>query len=215
MYIFLDESGDLGFDLSKTGTSKFFTITVLVIENQAIVRTIEKAVKRTLDKKINHKRKGKNLIPELKATETSQSDKKYFLDKMPEHGWHLYGITLNKINVYDYLQRHKSKLYNFIVKELIETLPKYDTLNHIHFTLDNCKNKAERKDFNSYIKTYLETHFSLNTKIHITHENSQNNLCLQAVDLLCWGIQRKFELKDKEFFKLYENKIVKHIPYLF
>lgn len=215
MYIYLDESGDLGFNFTKQGTSKYFTIAVLVVENQTTIKMIAKAIKRTLSKKINHKRKGKNLISELKATDTSLSDKKYFLGKMPENGWHLYGITLNKIKVYDSLQNNKSKLYNFIVKELIEKLPKYDTLNHVHFTLDNCKNKSERKDFNNYIKTYLETHFPLETRIDITHESSDNNVCLQAVDLLCWGMQRKYEMKDTEWIKLYDDKITKHIQYLF
>ena len=41
-YIFLDESGDLGFDFSKKRTTKYFVITVLFTLNK---RPIEKCVK--------------------------------------------------------------------------------------------------------------------------------------------------------------------------
>ena len=42
--IFLDESGDLGFNFTKKKTSKFFVITCLFIESK---RPIEKVVKKT------------------------------------------------------------------------------------------------------------------------------------------------------------------------
>ena len=44
-YIFLDESGDLGFDFSKPKTSRYFIITCLLCVNK---RPIEKIVKRLM-----------------------------------------------------------------------------------------------------------------------------------------------------------------------
>jgi hypothetical protein len=42
-HIYLDESGDLSFDFTKKGTSKFFIITVLISENKvALDRLIKK-----------------------------------------------------------------------------------------------------------------------------------------------------------------------------
>jgi len=43
-FVFLDESGDLGFDFTKKKTSKFFVVTCLVVENK---RPIEKIVSKT------------------------------------------------------------------------------------------------------------------------------------------------------------------------
>jgi len=43
-YIFLDESGDLGFNFQKKKTSKFFIVTCLFTENK---RPIEKVVRKT------------------------------------------------------------------------------------------------------------------------------------------------------------------------
>lgn len=43
-YIFLDESGDLGFNFNKKGTSKFFLITFLFVagSNKAITKIVRK-----------------------------------------------------------------------------------------------------------------------------------------------------------------------------
>ena len=81
MHIFIDESGDLGFDFKKPGTSKKFTISLLVCENDQTHKAIKKAVTQTLRRKIsNKKRKGFN---ELKGSKTALSVKKYFLTLMP------------------------------------------------------------------------------------------------------------------------------------
>lgn len=43
-YIFMDESGDLGFDFGKSGTTKCFVITLVFAKNK---RPIEKCVKKS------------------------------------------------------------------------------------------------------------------------------------------------------------------------
>jgi hypothetical protein len=51
MYIYLDESGDLGFDFSKTKTTKKFVITLLVCDTPMAPAIFKKAVHRTLRNK--------------------------------------------------------------------------------------------------------------------------------------------------------------------
>jgi hypothetical protein len=77
MHIFIDESGDLGFNFNKLGTSKKFTIALLVCENDQTYKAIKKAVNQTLRRKItNKKRNGSN---ELKGSKTALGVKKYFI----------------------------------------------------------------------------------------------------------------------------------------
>ncbi|MDA8415385.1 MAG: DUF3800 domain-containing protein [Desulfobacteraceae bacterium] len=70
MIIYLDESGDLGFDFNKPKTSRKFVITLLVCQNRDAIDCFRKAVSRTLKNKINHK-KGDRKVQELKGTGTS------------------------------------------------------------------------------------------------------------------------------------------------
>ncbi len=50
MLIYLDESGDLGFDFNKPKTSEKFVIALLACDNTVTIRHFRKAVRRTLKK---------------------------------------------------------------------------------------------------------------------------------------------------------------------
>ena len=90
MFIYLDESGALGFDWSKLGTSHYFTITLLVCDSKDTMRAFQTAVRRILRHKFNHKKKGKRRIQELKGNGTTLAIKKHFYRHSPESGWGLY-----------------------------------------------------------------------------------------------------------------------------
>jgi len=77
MYIYLDESGDLGFDFSKPATTNYFVVTVLGVRDNLTNRKIEKAIERTLKNKINRGRK-RNSATELKGSMTNLATKQYF-----------------------------------------------------------------------------------------------------------------------------------------
>ena len=215
MHIFIDESGDLGFDFQKLGTSKKFTIAILICDSDGTQRAIKKAVSQTLRRKISQKiGKSKG---ELKGSKTALSIKKYFLSLMPDSGWHLYAITVNKRNVSPHLQTKtgRNKLYNFITRELLKSFTPPTELSHVNIIIDESKSKADRKDFNSYIKTHIENTFPLNTQTYITHENSQNNTCLQAIDLFSYGVWKKESVGDDEWFQLFEKKLVSNLRYFY
>lgn len=216
MLIFLDESGDLGFDFDKAGASRLFSITLLICDNESTRQNIQKVVRRTLKNKVNHKRK-KTLVQELKGNSTSLEVKRYFLERLPKTGWRILAITLNKERVFDNLRTKpgKKKLYNFLTKELLAQLPKSDTSpKTVNMTVDRCKDGEDRKDFNAYIRASLETAFSIETEIYIAHEDSCKNPMLQAVDLFCWGVQNKEGGNGKKWYDAFKPYITKHIMYL-
>jgi len=215
MFIFLDESGDLGFDWSKAKTSRYFTITLLVCDSTQVADAFRVAVRRTLRNKLNHK-KSTRRVKELKGSATSLEVKRYFSRQMPEHGWGLYSVTLNKSRVYPDLQSKagKKKLYNFLARFLIEKLPLTSAPQGVHLVLDRCKNKEEIQDFNGYIANHLQGILPLETPLYISHESSQNNPCLQAVDVFCWGIARQRSHKDDSWFKEFSGAVRCNETYL-
>ena len=77
--IFIDETGDLGFDFQKIRTQPFFIIGALVCKDTVASRNIQKAVDRTLKNKLNRKPKNKRIVEELKGGRTDFNIKKYFL----------------------------------------------------------------------------------------------------------------------------------------
>ena len=214
MYIFIDESGDLGGDLSKIGTSRKFTLAMLVCEDEKTHSHVKAAVKKTLKRKINYNKKNR-LVHELKGSHTLLSIKEYFLSLMPISGWCLYSITVDKEFVQSHLRTRagKNRLYNLLTRELLTAFMPPEDLLHVSVVVDCSKNSADRRDFNVYIQTHLEIAFGLKTQIYIMHENSQNNPGLQAVDLFCWGIHRKKEYGFDLWFNRFELKIKTHSIY--
>ncbi|MBN4082566.1 DUF3800 domain-containing protein [Mariprofundus ferrooxydans] len=215
MIIFLDESGDLGFDLSKKGASRKFVIALLVCEDEAAARAIQIAVKRTLKNKLNHKKSKSRFVHELKGTGTTIDIKKYFYRHLPTRGWKVYTVALNKARVDTHLtdKAGKKKLYNFLSHFILKHVPLSAT-HGVRLVVDKSKNSAEMKDFNGYLESQLEAMMPLKSKLYINHERSQENTGLQAVDLFCWGVYRKHEHSDNEWYQVYESDIAFETEYL-
>lgn len=215
MIIYLDESGDLGFDFNKPKTSRKFVITLLVCQNRDAIDCFRKAVSRTLKNKLNHK-KGDRKVQELKGTGTTIEVKQYFYRHLLRDGWQLYSVVLNKTRVNDDLRKPhtKKKLYNFLARFILEKIDLNNAAPAVTLVTDRCKNREEIQDFNSYVANQLEAMLPLNVPLNIYHERSHDNQGLQAVDLFCWGIFRKYEMGDAEWYDVYRDAIVFETEYL-
>lgn len=216
MYIFLDESGCLGFDFVNKKPSKKFVITLLVCDDRTVVDGFKRAVKRTLKNKLNPKSKKSRVVEELHATSTNLAVKQYFLRQAPQDGWRIYSVVLNKYRVYDYLhdKAGKKKLYNYLSRFILERVDFSLVSNTVTLVVDKCKNKAEIADFNQYLTSQLEARLELNVRLNIDHFDSKASAGLQAVDGFCWGIYRKYEQEDIEWYRCFNQFIVFETEYL-
>lgn len=221
MYIFLDESGDLGLDIKKLenkSSSPFFAITILVCDNSSEFFSFKTAVKRTLSVKFN-RNKTKNLITELKGINTTIQVKQFFykqLLKRKDQEWKIYSIVVDKYQLAkkanEYINPHR--LYNLLSREIIERVNFSNLTSDIQLIVDKCKGGRERAAFDYYLKTHFEPKLPLNISLTILHELSHNNAGLQAVDLFGHGIMRKHALNDISWYSLFADKIVDEIRWI-
>jgi hypothetical protein len=132
-YLFLDESGDLGFDFDKPGTTKYFVVTVLALPSAAAKRAMEKAVERTMKAKI---RRGKKREPtvELKGSKAARAVKTHFYKQLSRLDFSVYTIILNKHAVPARVIESKSRLYNHMTRQLIDRLPLNQTQTRLLIT---------------------------------------------------------------------------------
>jgi hypothetical protein len=84
----------------------------------------------------------------------------------------------------------------------------------VTLVLDKSKNKNEISDFNNYIANQLDALLPLNVPLNIYHERSHENPGLQAIDLFCWGIFRKYEMCDYERYREFVKMIAYESEYL-
>lgn len=215
MYIFLDESGDLGFNFEK-GSSTHFVITLLICKNREAALSIKAAVKHTLKRKC-YRKKTPLLIKELKSTQTLLSTKKYFLDnlcKQKNQSWCLYSIILNKKDLFDKIKKvpDKNRLYNLLSKIILQQVDfSFHQNGYVYLVADSSKGKEQRAVFNQYLKTNIEQALNLEINLRIEHKKSHDSAGLQAVDLFCAGFSRKYSYRDVSWYNLFKNRICKEM----
>ncbi len=115
-FIFMDESGDLGFDFEKSGTTKHFLITFLFTKNKRPIEKCVKKVHRGLQKKLKWKRTVLHAYHENPVTRLR------LLRCLAEKDAHIVTIALNKRKVYTRLQEEKAVLYNYVTNILLDRI---------------------------------------------------------------------------------------------
>lgn len=200
-FLYLDESGCLGFDFINKKPSIFFTITILAIDGIENNRKLLNAVKETL------KRKFKKGARELKGNSTKIEIKQYFYQKVRNLPLEIYSITLNKKLLENDIKLNKSQIYNSISTQIIDQINFSNIKNRVEFIVDRSQTKTKMKEFDYYIKESLKLRLNKKVLIDIYHRNSTESFGLQAFDMFCSGIFSNYEKKKKDWLKIFEEKM--------
>ena len=200
-YLYLDESGDLGFDFVNKRPSKYFTVSILALNGIETNRCLIRAVKHTLRRKLYSG-------AELKGSDTEIGIKKYFYKLAEPINFGLYSMTLNKKRVYEALTKEKARIYNYVARLVLDKIPFEKAGTRVELIVDKSKSKPEIRDFNSYVINQLKGRLDPKVPLDIYHNSSHENHGRQAVDLFGWGFFRKHEKKDTEWFDVFKGKVV-------
>ena len=196
MYVFIDESGDLG----RFGTNYFVVAGVVVDDPVKLKRVIKKARQRKLKKKIRE-------LPELKANKTNKVVRNYILSKIASADVKIFAIVVDKSKIMPHLYEVKDRLYNYIFGILINELAS-DEYSSMRIIVDKKHtNTLIRENFNDYIQWKIRSRHP-NISVEIKHLDSQSTPELQAVDFIAWAILRKFNVGDDEYYRIIEEKII-------
>lgn len=201
LYLYLDESGDLGFDFFSKKPSRFFTVTILMVNGVENNRRLINAVKKTIRRKLPREQ------AELKGAKDSLAVKAYFYKQAADIPFEIYTIALNKRRVYDNLAKQKDRVYNFIARNVFEKIPIENASTRIEVIIDRSKNQKEIVEFNEYIIRHVKGRIDPRIPLDIYHWTSHENMGLQAVDSFSWGMFRKYEKKDCEWFDIFKGKV--------
>ena len=204
-YIFLDESGDLGFDFTKKKTSKFFVVTCLFVTDK---RPVEKIVKKIFQGFTKMQRKTHHGM--LHAYKETPKIRTKLLSELAEKDIAIVSIYLNKQKVYTRLQDEKHILYNYatnILLDRISTKKLIPIKQPIHLIASRREtNRFLNENFKSYISGQVARKHKI--KIEVEIKTPSQEKCLQVVDAACWAIFRKHEHDDESYFNLFKQKIV-------
>ncbi|MEK7168963.1 MAG: DUF3800 domain-containing protein [Patescibacteria group bacterium] len=203
-YIFIDESGDLGFDKEKYN-SKYFIITALFIPEKKPLEKIVKKVYSTLRKKI--KAIGGGVLHSVKE---KPATRKRLLKLLLKLELSIMVICLDKSKVYTDLQNEKHILYNYITNILINRIFTKKLIDKDkNITLIASKretNKYLNLNFRDYLKSVIKNNHKLDIDVLIKTPSEEKSL--QVVDFVSWAIFRKYEFGDFEYYRVIKDLVV-------
>ena len=208
--LYLSDSECLDFSSADSGVSSYFIMTLLICENLEISQKIQESLTKTVEKFKNEASNLSQLTQKLKGSSTSIDAKKYFFEHLPKAGWNIYSVIVNYSDAYTFLSMggDQNNFYNFLAKLLIEKINFPPVLKTVELMADRYRNKNDLKDFQKYLKNHIQ--FSM-PKLKISINETQKLLDeiqeFQAVDLFCWGIYKKYNGKDKEWYNIFKEFI--------
>jgi hypothetical protein len=208
-YVFLDESGDLGFDFKKKKTSHFFVITFLFVKNKNLIEKIVKKIFRGFAKgELKCHPSTLHCYKEKPKTRTK------LLSSLSTKDCSIITIYLNKRKVYTNLRDEKQVLYNYVTNILLDRVCTKKLIPTDEPVFLVASRRETNKFLNENFKYYLENQVQNNHKIKIDVciKSPCEEKCLQIVDFVCWSVFRKYEHGDNSYYNLIKQKIVEENP---
>jgi hypothetical protein len=197
LFVYLDESGDLGFTKKA---SRFCIIAHAYVDTPF---RLETAWKRKLRKL--HQRH-KYSIPEFKFSRASRNVRLIFLKLLAEHDISFGLVVLEKELVYQRLRDDPNMLYRYVViHPLMDSL--YNRLEtYADITIDKSLNRNQINDFQSYANLKAG-HFVSRQKLafRIKHRNSQDEPVLQVSDCVAGAAFSHYERQNSEYLDIIQN----------
>lgn len=198
MYVYLDESGDLGFEQRST---RYFTIAFVIVEDPIPFRRCVKAVK------IKHH------IPrgvELKGSTAKQVIKEDLLNKFLKLDIEVHAITVKKKNVEPKLRKDTNILYNYMVGlSLVERILQEPAGATVVINVDRRITAITSGfKFNEYLKYkiwYEKERQDID--LEINHLDSHAAYAIQGIDVICNSIFRKYNSNNYTLFNIIQDKV--------
>lgn len=205
-YIFMDESGDLGFDFKKKATTKHFIIAMLLVKNK---RPIEKIVGKTFASLTTKVRKTHNGVLHCNK-EKSQTRTKLLTLLAQRKDCSIVIIRLNKQILYSNFRAEKIALYNYLANILLDRVfaKKLLPINEPVYFIPSKRetNSFLNHNFKGYIISEILKKYKLTINMDLKRPCDEKGL--QAVDFVSWAIFRKYEYHDKFYYNLLCDRIV-------
>lgn len=196
MFVFIDESGDLG--LSKR-SSKFFVLTAVIVDEPKKLERLTKAVRKGLRKKHRN-------IKEFHARTDNSSLRNKILFKLAAvPGIHIRALVWDKkrfltgVNQDVFYLDCVTRLINLLFDGKFGLLPGQNSI-----FLDRKYNDKKVLDrFENSLRINLQKRQT--GIINIKSLSSETNSGLQVTDFASWAIFRRYESFDEKYFEQIKN----------
>jgi hypothetical protein len=197
--VFVDDSGDPGF---KPHSSSYFVMACAVFMEDSVAEQVAKELKSLRESK------GWGEKSEFKFTKTRKTGIKELLRTVVKYDFMVSAVYIDKAEFSGIMPIiDRSKLYNWTIKELLESLP----LKNARVRIDGRSSKEYMREASSYLRKELnkKSHKVLNVRF----EDSSRNDLIQLADIIAGSINRSLQ-KDKTDSKDYLSIIKPKVTHI-
>lgn len=202
-YIYMDESGDLGFNDYELN-SKFFIITFLIANNEKEISNVMKNLYKWMEgKKVRRKKSAF-----FHANQEWKASVKRALDLASRRDIKVVSLILQKDIISRKDKENIHSLYNKAVWYLLEQCERrnYLTYKDKHYFI--ASRKETKRQLNENFISYLASSHSDLLDIDIIIDNPSQVKWLELVDPISFAIYQKYEYWDLELYSVIKNKII-------
>jgi len=140
-------------------------------------------------------------------------DQRYFFRQVANVPFHLYTVILDKTRFVNHHDFSQHRLYRFLIQLVLKELSLGLASMSVNLVLDRRTGGASVQEFNKSLRLQLEAQIPPHVPLFIGHRDSIQTRPLQAVDLFAWGVFRKYELGDTEWYEVFREKIASEKMY--
>lgn len=197
MLVFIDESGDPGFDLQR-GASSHFSVALVMFE--------EESEALACDKRIELLKSKLGWVGEFHFYRNSDRIRREFLKAVAPYNFFYYGIVFDK-SKHPYPRetfRDKYSFYKYTCGLVFESAK--EKLQHATVVIDESGNLEFKRKLQKYLRQQMNRHKRVIHKVKM--QSSQGNNLLQLADYIAGIINRSVQ-DDKKHVKDYK-KLVGH-----
>lgn len=204
-YVYFDESGDLGFDFSKSRTTKYFVVAMLFCRDS---KRIDKLVNKTFAG--FSKIETKSLGGVLHAYKLRPVVRKRILQQLLNEDVSILVILLNKEHVHVGLREAKHTLYNYVVNILLDRLIRKKLFDCDDVVEIVAAQRETSKFLNENFAEYLRSQATKNhaVDISVSIQTPKERKGLQIADLLAWSFFYKYERGDTSYVDIISEKVI-------
>lgn len=208
IYIYLDESGDLGWKFDAPyrcgGSSRFLTISALLVPDEK--KHLPKRIIQKLYKKFKWNSSEEKKWADMKHHERIEFSNKAHSICSQHTDIKYFSITVKKERVKEHIRMDPNKLYNYMIKLLL--VEEMATYPNITFVPDPRSIKVESgNSLHDYLQTDLWFEQNSGTVLNTDPQDSSKNRNLQFIDMLCGAIQNHFEDSKSEYWHIVNGYI--------
>lgn len=202
-FMYFDESGNLG----KKG--KYFVIACILTKHP---KKLHNTMKKTL-KKI--KKDNPELIfdgHELKANRASKKAKEFIINRICSNDIEISYIVAEKRHIEAQLIKDQNRLYNFMLKILLDNYKHVFRENKVNLILDNKSIKVKSlNSFEDYINLHINYELRLKSEINVEYRDSKagNAFNIQAVDYIANATGSYYEHNVNTYMPIMRKRIKK------